>query len=197
MNKKLQKRLARSIDSRRIVEISRSSVTDWAALGIPVKQSAEFLCMLNVDEHYTFNGFSLLRLEDIDCISMWKERQEMVQYVLARRHLEIPAMHFPIADPEVKLPHILALVQNTYPLVTIHREGIDDSVCYVGTIAALKKKSFVLNLLGTAAEWEGTRKFRYSDVTRVDFGGKYEDALWLYAQHLSQEVPAVDVSTIE
>ena len=197
MNKKLQKRLARSIDSHRIVEISRSSVTDWAALGIPVEQSSEFLCLLNVDEHYTFNGFSLLRLEDIDCVSMWKERQDMVQHVLARRHLETPAMRFSIADQEAGLPQILPRIQNAYPLVTIHREGIDDSVCYVGTVATLKKKSFVMNLLGTAAEWEGTRKFRYSDVTRVDFGGKYEDALWLYAQHLSQDVPPVDVSGIE
>lgn len=81
----------------------------------------------------------------------------------------------------------LESVQEGYPLITIHREKVDNTVCYVGRVKRLKSKTFTLYAIDTQAVWYGTRRFRYKDVTRIDFGGLYEKALWMYAQVVEQK----------
>ncbi len=65
-----------------------------------------------------------------------------------------------------------------FPLVTIHRESMDDSVCYIGKVAKFTPKTVTLDKIDPAAEWNESTRYNLKDITRVDFGGGYENALW-------------------
>jgi hypothetical protein len=68
-----------------------------------------------------------------------------------------------------------------YPLVTIHREWRDPDIFVVGRVAQLGEDSFILRHVTVAGRWGDSGGYRYDDVTRVEFGGDYEDALALVA----------------
>jgi hypothetical protein len=75
-----------------------------------------------------------------------------------------------------------------FPLITISRERIDRNACQIGRIVSMNRVSFELEEIDTDASWGGRHRYKFSDVTRVDFGGGYEDAL--------ARVAAANVGTI-
>ena len=66
------------------------------------------------------------------------------------------------------------------PLVTLHTEVVDPTVCFIGRPARLTHRSVRLLEITPQGEWhDRPTKWVFSDVTRVGFGGRYEDALAL------------------
>jgi hypothetical protein len=47
----------------------------------------------------------------------------------------------------------------------------------IGPLISMTKATFTIDDLDSNAEWTGPRRLKFSDVTRVDFGGGYEHAL--------------------
>jgi len=41
----------------------------------------------------------------------------------------------------------------------------------------MMEKTFTIEDLNSNGEWSGPRRMKFSDVTRIDFGGGYEEAL--------------------
>ena len=65
-----------------------------------------------------------------------------------------------------------------FPLLVVHREASDHDTCLVGRIANMDANSITLFSITPNAQWDGKTQFLIGDVTRLDFGGGYEDALW-------------------
>jgi hypothetical protein len=51
----------------------------------------------------------------------------------------------------------------------------------VGAFVRSTAKTVALFEISPTAEWEKVTRFRVADITRLDFGGGYEDALWRVA----------------
>ena len=86
----------------------------------------------------------------------------------------------PVRPPGISLtslPDLLESIGRSYPLITIHPEKVKPDVCYIGPLLSIAKATFTIDDLDCNAEWSGPRRLRFSDVTRVDFGGGYEEAL--------------------
>jgi len=65
-----------------------------------------------------------------------------------------------------------------FPLVAIHREKVDPDVCHIGRVVNIKRGRVVLLEIRPDATWEdGPSEYRLNEITRVNFGGDYENAL--------------------
>jgi len=64
--------------------------------------------------------------------------------------------------------------------VTIHREQVDPNVCWIGRVHGLDRSRVSLLEIGPDARWEDSpEEYRVAEITRVSFGGEYENALHL------------------
>jgi hypothetical protein len=64
--------------------------------------------------------------------------------------------------------------------VTIHREKVDPDVCAIGRVVEVKDGRVSLLEINPDATWNAKPKdYQLRDITRVDFGGEYEEALQL------------------
>jgi hypothetical protein len=75
---------------------------------------------------------------------------------------------------------LLLSAGKAFPLVTIHREQVDPDVCCIGQVQGVSRGRVSLLEIGPDAVWEDTpEEYRIKEITRVNFGGDYEDALHL------------------
>jgi hypothetical protein len=78
------------------------------------------------------------------------------------------------------LEELLLSADLAFGLVTIHREQADPGVCEIGRVVDISKGQLKLLEINPDASWDNEPKnYRLSEITRVDFGGDYEDALQL------------------
>jgi hypothetical protein len=65
-------------------------------------------------------------------------------------------------------------------LVTIHREEVDPVVCWIGREQCVNRARVSLLEIAPDAIWEDKpEEYRIKEITRVNFGGDYENALHL------------------
>jgi hypothetical protein len=85
--------------------------------------------------------------------------------------------------PRVRLDsvsEILRTANKAFPLVTIHREKINPDVCHIGRITRIDESAVLLLEIDPDAVWDTEpTEYRLKEITRVDFGGGYEEALFL------------------
>jgi hypothetical protein len=66
------------------------------------------------------------------------------------------------------------------PLVTLHIEKEDPNVCFIGRPVRFGRRSVRLLEISPEADWaDRPTKWRFDDLTRIEFGGRYEEALML------------------
>jgi hypothetical protein len=137
---------------------------------------ARFFLLLVVEDACRFNGFSCLRLADV-------------------RKLEAPARYAGFAEAALKkcgqraprksrvtvdtIDNLIESAAGWYPLITIHREIVNADVCAIGRVVDIRDGCVSLLEIGPDGKWEHTPTvYRLKDITRVDFGGAYENALY-------------------
>jgi hypothetical protein len=75
---------------------------------------------------------------------------------------------------------LLLSAGRAFPLVTIHREQVDPDVCWIGQVLGVEHGRVSLLEINPDATWdENPAEFTIGEITRVNFGGDYEDALFL------------------
>ncbi len=85
--------------------------------------------------------------------------------------------------PRVRLDNIdtiLLSANRAFPLVTIHRERVDPHVCWIGRVLGIANGRVSILEIGADARWDTEpSEYRLSEITRVNFGNDYENALHL------------------
>ena len=136
-----------------------------------------FCLVAIVEEASRFNGFQCFRLSDVRELQVPHKYAAFAEAVLKRRGKRIPR------TPRVSLASIKALLisaSRRFPLVTIHRERIDPDVCEIGRVLHVRNGRVSLLEINPDASWDyEPTEYRLADITRVDFGGEYEDSLHL------------------
>ena len=75
---------------------------------------------------------------------------------------------------------LLLSAREAFPLVTIHREQVDPDVCWIGRVHGVNRGRVSLLEIGPDAAWGDTpEEYRIREITCVNFGGDYENALYL------------------
>jgi hypothetical protein len=171
--------LVRAQGSGELVRVHRSVESGWAN-GYVVGVGPEFFAVCLVSDLIIFNGFQAFRFVDLSAVEAPAPHADFVDRALRLRKALRPR------DPSIDLkdlPSLLRSASAAFPLIALHREIKDPDVCHIGSVEGLTNDAVVLKAIGPDADWlEERETFALADITRVDFGGLYEEALSLVAK---------------
>lgn len=141
--------------------------------------SERWLLLLRIGDGVVYGGFQAFRLQDVTSLDVPSPRAVFQEKVLRKRGLRRPR------TPKISLAstqELAASAGRRFPLVAIHREKADPDVCHIGRVVASSASSVSLLEITPDAEWhESHTTYGIAQITRVDFGGPYEEALALVA----------------
>jgi len=133
-----------------------------------------FFLLALVSDRLWFDGFECLRIVDVKGLRR-DPYAAFAEAALRKRDARKPR------KPRVSLESIEELLRSAgraFPLVAIHREKVDPDVCHIGRVVNIKRGRVVLLEIRPDATWEdGPSEYRLNEITRVNFGGDYENAL--------------------
>ncbi len=157
-----------------LVKIDRTPIDENSLVGFLVERAKDLL-LLNVvnPDVVCLNGYSVIRRRDVRRLRVQRKDAFLI------RALRLKNIG-PSKPSEISIsnwPQLLESVNRQFPLFTIHQERLDNEVCYVGRLAASSATSFGLKEIDPEARWNRSRSYNFDNLTKVDFGGGYEDAL--------------------
>lgn len=137
----------------------------------------KFFLLALIGDDMRPDGFQCLKLKDVKRLQAPDPYADFAVAALRKRRQKIRKR--PDIDIS-ELPALLMSANRLFPLVTIHRELIKPDSCWIGRVINVTEKSVILQEIGPDASWEKRpSRFRLSEITRVEFGGGYEEALHL------------------
>lgn len=175
MVKRRTSQLAESLGERRLVRFSRR-FEDCSIHGYVLDIGPRFFLLALVSDGNWLDGFTCFRISDVSGLRP-DPHSAVVEGAMKRRGERKPR------KPRVSVESIETLLlsaDRAFPLVTIHREQVDPDVCHIGRVVGITRGRVWLLEIGPDATWDTIpTEYRLSEITRVDFGGDYEDSLHL------------------
>jgi hypothetical protein len=176
MQTKKESQLLLARRKRLLVRFSRS-FEPGTVNGYVLDIGPQFFLLALVSDGLRFNGFQCFRLSDVRKLQVPDKYARFHESVLKKRRQGIPRK-IPVVVKN--LSELLLTANRAFPLVTVHRETVDPEVCSIGRVIDVRNGHVTLLEIGPDARWDNQPEtYRLSEITRVDFGGDYEDALHL------------------
>lgn len=167
---------------QKLVISFRSKYDDGSSYGYVLDIGPRFLLLALIDDDIRFNGYQCLLLKNVKRLEVPYRFEGFVVAALRKRKQSIAR------KPKINLnslPELLESANRLFPLITIHREDVKPDSCWIGRIAKIGKSDLLLYEIGPDAVWDRkAKRHRLSEITRVDFGGGYEEALLLVGGRL-------------
>lgn len=181
---KKRKKHIYKIKLHELVELDRSFKEIAMVEGFVIAISEDFILLNSLDPNiFHLNGYTLIRKGDVKRFRTPPSKNIKFKGLSLRRQ-KVKYL------PEISIdnyPCFFSSVKNIYPLVAIHRERIAGDQCSIGKILNITNKTVTLSRIGLNGRRLKPKRFRYHDITRVDFEGSYEKALWLVAQSIKEK----------
>lgn len=121
------------------------------------------------------NGYTVVRLKDVIECTNDESFAPTALKLLGERPKPQPDLLY------LDMPGLLSSVGTHYPLLEIFQEKTG-SAFYIGRIVGFGKRKVHLQAVSRDGTWGDTYKFACKEITRVDFGDGYDEALWLVAR---------------
>jgi len=152
--------------------------------GFVVAANEEMVVIQLLDESIRLNGYQILFLEDISDFVHPAPFNDFQKRVLELREEEVDVPKFELGD----LGQLLIDISEEYGLVTLHREESESDSCEIGRVLKSDEVTYELEEIGSDARWfDDTYEYDLYDITRIEFGGAYEDALLLVNEDLGDD----------
>ncbi|HWJ63410.1 MAG TPA: hypothetical protein VNS19_15675 [Acidimicrobiales bacterium] len=170
--KRNRKELRAALDSGEPVRLHRSLWKADRLVGIVVGLGPTWVVLHSLDD-VILDGWHAVRLDSVARVERRGANSFAARVLRARGQAAQPL------DIDLgATPDLLADLGEKFPLLSIHREGLDPSVCAIGKPVRLGKRKLHLLDIDPDGLWDhGPRRFAYEDITRVDVDGRYERAL--------------------
>jgi len=163
-----------------LVDLRRDDVDGSSIRCFVTALTADFAVLAIVDDSCEFNGVSVVRTDDVSFVRWGNERLRAWARVLQESPSSPEAAGFlDLAGWE----SVVRSAAGRVPVVTFHRERRDDEVCQIGTEIEVRGGDVVADEITTEGTVDGRFAIELDDLTRVDFGGGYERALWRMVRH--------------
>lgn len=170
---KMQRKLLDAMQEKRLVRMRRR-FEESPIRGYVMEVGPKLFLFCLVSDRLWFDGFECFRISDVRGLKH-DPYAEFAEAALKLRDERKPR------KPKVSLQgkgELLLTAGQAFPLVTIHREKVNPDVCHIGKVVAVKADRVRLLLIRPDAQWdESPTDFSLREITRVNFGGDYEDAL--------------------
>jgi hypothetical protein len=165
-----------SVNSKVLVQFTRPFDNDASTVGYILDRGPQFFLLALVADELRFNGFSCIRYRDVKKLRVPAKGAAFIVSALRLRNERTLRPKVNVSSTS----ELLATAGRAFPIVTIHRENVDPDVCHIGRVDTVDKNKVELLEIGPDADWETEPlAYRTREITRVDFGGGYEDALVL------------------
>lgn len=178
MNSKKRSQLTEALRNRLLVRFTRP-FEPGTVNGYVLEIGPRFFLLALVSDGLRLNGYQCFRLSDVRQLCVPDKYAAFHEAALRKRGQRFPK------KPSVSvssLAELLLTAARAFPLVTIHQEKVDPSVCWIGRVTDVRDGRVTLREIGPDARWDAhLETYRLSGITRVDFGGDYEDALYSVA----------------
>ncbi|MEO6182944.1 MAG: hypothetical protein ABIP71_07600 [Verrucomicrobiota bacterium] len=132
---------------------------------------------------FALNGYIVIRDDDVRRIRIFEASSSWQRKALWQNKIKPRPVSGVCLD---SLPALIASVSKKFPLINIQREKIEDGVCWIGRVLNMTDKTVTIEELDYHAKWVGKRRFKFTDITRVEFGDGYTKALALSAEGLQK-----------
>lgn len=162
-----------------VVDFKRPKLDDDEVRGFVLDYSDSFTLLNVLDYDFYLNGFTVIRNSDITRYRTYDKDDYFLNMALRLKSIK------PARKPKINLSNwesVLRTAQKLFPLLTIRREAISKDVCYIGKLVSVTNKTFTLYDIDPDANWDRPHQRKLADLTKVDFGRGYEDALWRVAK---------------
>ena len=182
------KELQAAAQKELVVEIDRDDLSDDLLRGFVIVANKELVMIQNLSDGVTLDGYTVVRTEDINRFREADADLEEFYLTALQIRGQKPS---PVEGLSVEsIAALLETVAGPFPLATIYNERRDSEECIIGQVVAVRDGEMALLGIDPAAEWdEDPDVYKLKDITRVEFGGSYEEALWLVAEKRSRENP--------
>ena len=168
--------LTLSVERRRVVQFVRGFESPGDHLiGVPIAVGDVWVVLVRIDDRIAPAGFDALRVDDIRVVrETFRGRSFYIRGLRARRY-SIPAL------PDLDLGSTAGLLRSVsrfFSLLVLSREGLSPDTVDVGVLARASGRTSSLRLIRPNAQWiRGHSVYQNADITRVGFGGEYEETL--------------------
>ena len=173
----VRERLEEAIAEGCVVSIDREVFEEQDEIGYVVAVGEELVLWLRISDGIRFDGFSVLRIEDLSQVDVPYEHDAFVASALRLRGEVVPA------PPEIFLDAWSAALRAAgplFPVLTLHTEADGLGLCRIGCLRGVDDEALKLLELDPDADWaEEPSRVAIETLTRVDLGGAYEEALLL------------------
>jgi len=170
------KKLTDAIHSKTVVRFV-SRYEEGRIEGYMLDVGPKFFLMAIVDERIRFDGFRCIRISDVRRIEIPATNADFVVAALIKRGEEIER------KPPIDLSSIETILESVNaiaPLVTIHTQTTRPDACWIGRTLGATSTHIALLEIGPDAVWETVPTMKaFKTITRIDFLGGYEEALYL------------------
>jgi hypothetical protein len=173
----IREQLDRARAKDQIVRVYREGLEDGWVDGHVAGLGPEFFAIELVDKGIRLDGYTCMRYADVtECLAPGP-RADFLRKALAARKMEYGRA---LAVDFSSLSSLVRTAGTIFPLLSIFIEGDDDDVCYIGKVVSVSDLHIRLLEISPGAEWgPAPTAWQLKAITRVDFGGSYEDALFL------------------
>jgi hypothetical protein len=165
-----------------LVRINRQPLEDITDYGFILDYNDDFMLVNTFDfDANVVTGFSIYAISTIKEIKAHVDENSFESIFVKLNKIK------PKKNPSIlidSIQTILKTVTENFPLIVIHCEKKDNEICWIGKLVEIKDNSFLMLEIDTNADWhEKPSKFKFKDVTKIDFGGGYENNLALVAEY--------------
>ncbi|GAA4606169.1 hypothetical protein GCM10023107_75050 [Actinoplanes octamycinicus] len=168
-------RLDRAWCERRLVRLRRRCDPADRLDGYVMRLADSWLLLAVVDDNIRLNGFAAVRSADVVAVRR-RPTGAFVSTALAAQGTWPPT-----APPDVDLSDLrklLVSVAEHFSLITLHLEKSLPDMCFIGRLAGVRKRTVDIREVTPQATWHrDPTRWPLRRITRVDFGGGYENAL--------------------
>jgi hypothetical protein len=165
--------LVDAMHRRMLVRLRRENGQRESMGGFVVAVGERWMLLHEVDGNtLRLNGYVAIRLKHVAAAAL---DDSFAVRALVLRGDE------PVAQPDLlidDLPGMLSSVNAHFPLVTIELFKTHPNTCFIGRVGELDTETVTLSLIDARARWSRSESFKLKDITQVQFGDGYSEALW-------------------
>ncbi len=163
--------------SGQLVQVVRDAFDEEGNIGYIVATGRSYFVMELVLRNARFDGMACMRYADVTGVAP-AEHAEFLERALEARGA-VRATQAPV--DLTSLQTIIESSAKAFPVITLHVPSEEMRYeCFIGKVVEIGAEAVDLAHITRDGEWEEwLREVPYTEIMRVDFGGDYEEALFL------------------